>query len=170
MRILSDIPPASSDAKRARILLADDNADMRAYVARLLSVRHDVESTADGQAALEAALHRRPDLILTDIMMPRLDGFGLIKAIRAKESLRDLPVIVLSARAGEQASIEGLSAGADDYLVKPFSARELIARVEAALALARLRGETNEVIRETSERLKAALPRRERHLQVEFQR
>ncbi len=154
---LLDRPPASSDAKRARILLADDNADMRAYVARLLSVRHDVEATADGQAALEAALDRRPDLILTDIMMPGLDGFGLIKAIRAKESLRDLPVIILSARAGEQASIEGLSAGADDYLVKPFSARELIARVEAALALARLRGETNEVIRETSERLKAAL-------------
>ena len=90
-------------------------------------------------------------------MMPRLDGFGLIKSIRAKESLRDLPVIVLSARAGEEASIEGLSAGADDYLVKPFSARELIARVEAALALAQLRGETNKVIRETSERLKAAL-------------
>ena len=154
---LADIPPALGDARRARILLADDNADMRAYVARLLSVRHDVEAAADGQAALEVALERRPDLILTDIMMPRLDGFGLIKAIRAKESLRDLPVIVLSARAGEDASIEGLSAGADDYLVKPFSARELIARTEAALALARLRGETNEVIRETSERLKAAL-------------
>ncbi len=154
---LSDIPRASANARRARILLADDNADMRAYVARLLSVRHDVEAAADGHAALEAALEQRPDLILTDIMMPRLDGFGLIKEIRAKESLRDLPVIVLSARAGEEASIEGLSAGADDYLVKPFSARELIARVEAALALARLRGETNEVIRETSERLKAAL-------------
>ena len=154
---LSDMPPALTNARRARILLADDNADMRAYVARLLSVRHEVEAAADGHAALEAALERRPDLILTDIMMPRLDGFGLIKAIRAKESLRDLPVIVLSARAGEEASIEGLSAGADDYLVKPFSARELIARVEAALALARLRGETNEVTRETSERLKAAL-------------
>ncbi len=154
---LSDIPPALSDARRARILLADDNSDMRAYVARLLSVRHDVEAAADGQAALEAAMERRPDLILTDIMMPRLDGFGLIKAIREKENLRDLPVIVLSARAGEEASIEGLSAGADDYLVKPFSSRELIARIEAALALARLRGETNEVIRETSERLKAAL-------------
>jgi signal transduction histidine kinase/DNA-binding response OmpR family regulator len=154
---LADIAPASSDLKRAKVLLADDNADMRAYVKRLLAARHDVEAVADGQAALEAAQKRRPDLILTDIMMPRLDGFGLIKAIRDNEILRDLPVIVLSARAGEEASIEGLSVGADDYLIKPFSARELIARVDAALALARLRGETNEVIRETSERLQAAL-------------
>ena len=153
---LAGIPPGLSE-RRPKILLADDNADMRAYVASLLAARHDVEAVADGQSALEAALERRPDLILTDIMMPRLDGFGLIKAIRAEENLRDLPVIVLSARAGEEASIEGLSAGADDYLVKPFSARELIARVDAALMLARLRGETNEVIRETSERLQAAL-------------
>ncbi len=154
---LAEIPPGSSETRRAKILLADDNADMRAYVARLLSVRHDVEAVADGQAALEAALERRPDLILTDIMMPRLDGFGLIKAIRDDESLRDLPIIVLSARAGEEASIEGLAAGADDYLIKPFSARELLARVAAALTLAQLRGETNDVIRETSERLQAAL-------------
>ena len=154
---LDEITPGLSELRRPKILLADDNADMRAYVARLLSVRHDVEAVADGQAALDAALERRPDLILTDIMMPRLDGFGLIKAIRDNESLRDLPIIVLSARAGEEASIEGLAAGADDYLIKPFSARELMARVEAALTLARLRGETNEVIRETSERLQAAL-------------
>ena len=154
---LSDLPPALRESRRTKILLADDNADMRDYVSRLLSLRHDVEAVADGQTALEAALERRPDLILTDIMMPRLDGFGLIKEIRENESLRDLPVIVLSARAGEEASIEGLVAGADDYLIKPFSARELMARVEAALTLARLRGETNEVIRETSERLKAAL-------------
>ena len=140
---LAETPPGLSESRRAKILLADDNADMRAYVARLLSVRHDVEAVADGQTALEAALERRPDLILTDIMMPRLDGFGLIKAIRDNESLRDLPIIVLSARAGEEASIEGLAAGADDYLIKPFSARELMARVEAALTLARLRGETN---------------------------
>ena len=154
---LAEITPGLSQFRRAKILLADDNADMRAYVARLLSTRHDVEAVADGQAALEAAIERRPDLILTDIMMPRLDGFGLIKAIRDDESLRDLPIIVLSARAGEDASIEGLAAGADDYLIKPFSARELMARVGAALTLARIRGETNEVIRETSERLQAAL-------------
>ncbi len=142
---------------KARVLLADDNLDMRAYVFRLLAGRYEVEAVADGQAAFDAALKRRPDLILTDIMMPGLDGFGLIKAVRESEALRDLPVIVLSARAGEEASIEGFAAGADDYLIKPFSARELIARVDAALALARLRRETNEVIRETTTRLKAAL-------------
>ncbi len=154
---LAEMPPVLETSQKARILLADDNADMRAYVARLLATRHEVEAVADGEAALEAAHKRRPDLILTDIMMPRLDGFGLIKAVRENEALRDLPVIVLSARAGEEASIEGLAAGADDYLIKPFSARELMARVDAALTLARLRQETSEVIRETSERLKAAL-------------
>jgi PAS domain S-box-containing protein len=149
--------PASESHSKARVLLADDNADMRAYVSRLLSARHEVEAVADGQAALDAATRRRPDLVLTDIMMPGLDGFGLIEAIRESEALRDLPVIVLSARAGEEASIEGLAAGADDYLIKPFSARELIARVDAALKLAALRRETSEVIRETSGRLKAAI-------------
>jgi CheY-like chemotaxis protein len=154
---LIGMPPLLEPSRKANILLADDNADMRAYMTRLLSGRHGVQAVADGQEALEAALETRPDLILTDIMMPRLDGFGLIKAVRENVCLRDLPIIVLSARAGQEASIEGLSAGADDYLIKPFSARELIARVEAALTLARLRRETSEVIRETSERLKAAL-------------
>jgi PAS domain S-box-containing protein len=153
---LSELP-VSEGCARARVLLADDNADMRAYVSRLLSVRHEVEAVADGQSALDAAFKLRPDLVLTDIMMPGLDGFGLIKAIRKSEALRDVPIIVLSARAGEEASIEGLTAGADDYLIKPFSARELIARVDAALKLALLRRETSEIIRETTGRLKAAL-------------
>jgi PAS domain S-box-containing protein len=139
---------------RARILLADDNADMRDYVARLLSVRHDVEAVADGQAALDAIRAQRPELVLTDMMMPRLDGFGLLRAIRGDPALQDLPVIVLSARAGEEASIEGLTAGADDYIVKPFAARELIARVDAALAMARLRQETAEKLRQSEERFR----------------
>ncbi len=84
---------------------------------------------ADGEAALAPSAARPPDLVLTDVMMPRLDGFGLLAAIRADRSLRDLPVILLSARAGEEARVEGLEAGADDYLVKPFSARELLARI-----------------------------------------
>ncbi len=104
----AEITAAPGQTRRAKILLADDNADMRAYVARLLRGRHDVETAADGQAAFDAALERRPDLILTDIMMPRLDGFGLIKAIRADANLRDLPIIVLSARAGEEFEHRGL--------------------------------------------------------------
>src|SRR5215475_8871064 len=83
----------------------------------------------------------RPDLILSDVMMPRLDGFGLLKAVRADETLRDIPFILLTARAGEESRIEGLEAGSDDYLVKPFVARELLARVDASLALAGMRGE-----------------------------
>nr|WP_283811965.1 ATP-binding protein [Bradyrhizobium nanningense] len=130
--------------ERATVLVADDNADMLEYVRRLLAARYDVQAVADGQAALDAARARRPDLILTDVMMPRLDGFGLLQAIRRDGALRDVPVVLLSARAGEEAKVEGLEAGADDYLLKPFSARELIARVEANLQLARLRRETSE--------------------------
>ena len=126
---------------RARLLLADDNADMRAYVRELLAPLYELELVADGEQALAAALRVRPDLILSDVMMPRLDGFGLLKAVRENEGLRDIPFILLTARAGEEARIEGLEAGADDYLVKPFIARELLARVAGTLALARLRGE-----------------------------
>jgi C4-dicarboxylate-specific signal transduction histidine kinase len=136
--------PAVAGVERATVLVADDNADMLGYVRRLLSTRYEVEAVPDGQAALDAARTRRPDLILTDVMMPRLDGFGLLQAVRADGALRDVPVVLLSARAGEEAKVEGLEAGADDYLAKPFSARELIARVDANLQLARLRHETGE--------------------------
>jgi signal transduction histidine kinase len=122
----------------ARILLADDNADMREYVGRLLRERWRVETVSDGVAALEAARRERPDLVLTDVMMPRLDGFGLLRALRA-EGLGSVPVIMLSARAGEESRVDGLTAGADDYLVKPFSARELLARVSTHLQIGALR-------------------------------
>jgi signal transduction histidine kinase/CheY-like chemotaxis protein len=149
--VLTDLPATAdrSDGRaRARILLADDNADMRDYIARLLRDRHECETVPNGEEALAIIRQRRPDLVLTDIMMPRLDGFGLIRAIREDEKLKDLPVIILSARAGEEASIEGLGAGADDYLVKPFSARELIARVDGALALTKMRRTMGEALRE----------------------
>ena len=124
-----------------RVLLADDNTDMREYVTRVLSSTFEVEAVPDGQAALEAARARPPDLVLTDVMMPRLNGFGLLAALRKEERTRAIPVVMLSARAGEEASIEGLEAGADDYLVKPFNARELVARVRSNLELARMRRE-----------------------------
>ena len=125
----------------AHILVADDNADMRNYVRGLLGNQHDVRTVADGESALEAIRQRRPDLVLADVMMPRLDGFELLNAIRADETLREIPVIMLSARAGEESKIEGLAAGADDYLVKPFSGRELLARISANLGLLRIRRE-----------------------------
>ncbi|NTX41351.1 response regulator [Myxococcus sp. CA033] len=135
----AEVPSAQNVAKGARILLADDNADMREYLTSLLSRTWEVEAVADGLAALESARARPPDLVLTDVMMPGLDGFGLLRELRADERTRGVPVTVLSARAGEEARIEGLRAGADDYLVKPFSARELMARVETQLTKARLR-------------------------------
>lgn len=125
----------------AHILLVDDNADMRDYVKRLLSQQYQVKAVADGIAALEAIRQQRPDLVLTDVMMPRLDGFGLLRELRTDPITREIPIILLSARAGEESCVEGLAAGADDYLIKPFSARELLARVEASLKLARLRQE-----------------------------
>jgi PAS domain S-box-containing protein len=142
------IPPSSfllhPSWFRPRILLADDNADMRDYVRRLLSQRYEVEAVPDGQSALEAARRRPPDLVLSDVMMPRLDGFGLLRALRGEEHTRSIPIILLSARAGEEARVEGLEKGADDYLIKPFSARELVARVGAHLELARVRREASE--------------------------
>ena len=128
---------------RPRVVLADDNADMRGYVKRLLEDGgYQVEAVANGQAVL-AALQQAPppDLVLSDVMMPELDGFGLLAVLRADPALEGLLVILLSARAGEEARVEGLAAGADDYLVKPFSARELRARVDGAVKLARQRRE-----------------------------
>lgn len=121
----------------ARILFADDNADLRLYVQRLLGPpHHHVQVVADGEAALTLARRDPPDLVLADIMMPRLDGLGLLKALRADARTRRVPVILLSAHAGEERTVDGLAAGANDYLAKPFSARELLARVDAALATA----------------------------------
>lgn len=121
------------------IVLADDNGDMRDYLHRLLLDEYEVTVVTDGLSALESARQRRPDLVLADVMMPRLDGFGLLRELRADENLSTVPVILVSARAGEESRIEGLDAGADDYLVKPFSARELLARVGTHIAMSRMR-------------------------------
>jgi len=139
--------PVASDnvgGSKPTILLADDNADMRDYVQRLLSGRFRVITVGNGIDALEIARREKPDVILTDVMMPRLDGFGLLRELRGDRNLATLPVIMLSARAGEEARAEGLSAGADDYLIKPFTARELLARIGGTLAVARARREAAE--------------------------
>jgi signal transduction histidine kinase len=138
-----------------RVLLADDNADMREYVRRLLAGRCEVRTVADGKAALAAIREHRPDLVLADVMMPELDGLELLREIRADPVLRDIPVILLSARAGEENRVEGLGTGANDYLVKPFAARELIARVGANLELTRVRAEATAALCESEQRYRA---------------
>ena len=144
-------PPATTDApNKPTVLLVDDNRDMREYVGRLLQSRFVVASAVDGQSALDLIDNGvRPDLVLSDVMMPRLDGFGLLRAMRTRPFTETTPVIFLSARAGEEARIEGFDIGADDYLIKPFSARELITRVDTHI------------------RLKPAAPRRQRAHQGE---
>ncbi len=155
----------STAAASHSILLADDNADMRDYVRRLLeSQGYKVTAVGDGQAALDAARSKTPDLILSDVMMPRLDGFGLLRAVRGDAELAGTPVVLLSARAGEEAKVEGLGAGADDYLVKPFAARELLARVGVNIQMAELRRDAARAVMRseqktqmTQERLELAL-------------
>lgn len=129
----------SPSGPRDRLVIADDNSDLRSYLSALLSPTYDVVACADGEAALSEIRTHPPDLVLSDVMMPKLDGFGLLRALRAETRTSSIPVILLSARAGEEATIEGLDVGADDYLAKPFSARELLARIRTHLALARMR-------------------------------
>lgn len=148
----------------ARIVLADDNADMREYLARLLSEHYAVETVIDGAQALAAIRRDPPDLVLSDVMMPELDGFGLLRELHADPHIATVPVILLSARAGEEATVEGLKAGADDYLVKPFSAREVLTRVAARLEIARSRAEAE---RRTHEVLEALLETTRRIIMVE---
>ncbi len=124
----------------ARVLVADDNADMREYLARLLKkAGYAVEVVRDGEIALTAVRADPPDLVVSDVMMPALDGLALVDTLRADPRTAAVPVLLLSARAGQEASVEGLRAGADDYLVKPFAAAEFLARVQANVELARLR-------------------------------
>ena len=138
----------------ATILVADDNADLRDYMRRILSsAGYSVAVAVDGQEALEMAQTLAPDLVVSDVMMPRLDGFGLLRALRAKAELADTPVLLLSARAGEEATVDGLEAGAEDYLVKPFSAREMLARVASNLQLAQLRRTTEQSLRDEAHTL-----------------
>jgi signal transduction histidine kinase len=151
------LPPA--DVQGGRILLADDNADMRDYLRRLLSQYWTVEAVSDGASALRAVRQRLPDLVLTDVMMPGLDGFQLLRALRSGPRTSTIPVLLLSARAGEEARVEGFDAGADDYLVKPFAAQELVARVNAHLKMAAARRRFAAELETERRKLETALAR-----------
>lgn len=158
-----------SDEKRARLLVADDNGDMREYLVRLLSPHWEVEAVVDGEEALASALRQPPDLVLSDVMMPRLDGVSLLRALREDPRTATIPFVLLSARAGEEAIVAGLETGADDYLVKPFSARELISRVGNHLELAKMRraaAEATRILAETRAALLLDLEHKNRELEA----
>ncbi len=148
-RWLRDDPPpraAPADAPagagpRPYVLVVDDNPDLRNFMARLLGQDYEVATAVDGAAGFAAARARRPDAIVSDVMMPGTNGVELVRLLRADGALAAVPVILVSARAGEEATVGGLEAGADDYLVKPFSALELRARVRTHIAMARRRSE-----------------------------
>jgi len=159
-RLTPGVLPAVSAATgevRSRVLIADDNPDLRRYLTTLLAAQFDVEAVSDGNAALRVIRDRAPDLVISDVMMPGRDGYELLEALRSSPDTQDLPVILLSARAGEEAAIEGLTAGADDYLPKPFSGRELLARVRAHLDLSALRREAAAELRAEQQRLEQTI-------------
>jgi signal transduction histidine kinase/DNA-binding NarL/FixJ family response regulator len=140
---LDDVDSAKALAK-PRVLLVDDNADMREYVRRLLSQEYAVETVADGREALARIRVEAPDVLVSDVMVPHLDGISLTKLLRQDRSLLGLPIILLSARAGDEARLEGLDAGADDYIVKPFKSAHLVSRVGVVVERVRRRGALDE--------------------------
>lgn len=150
--------PHTTDRAGGRVLLVDDNPDMRTYITKLLSEHFEVVTAANGKAAFEYAKGSEVDLVLTDVMMPEMNGIDLLKALRELPRTATIPVLLLSARAGDEARIEGMEQGADDYLTKPFTARELLARVSTHLRMAKLRRESEQ--REIQLRAEAELERR----------
>lgn len=148
------IPPTSGD-HLPLVLAADDNPDMRRYLQRILSNRYRVVLAKDGAEAWDLARAHKPDMILTDAMMPKMSGDDLLKAVRGDEQLRSTPVIFLTARAGTEARVETLEAGADDYLAKPFDEHEVFARVGN---LIRARAQERELLALQQEQLKRFLP------------
>ncbi|WP_158073441.1 SpoIIE family protein phosphatase [Actinophytocola xanthii] len=139
----SPAPPVGPGAA-APVLVVEDNAELRGYLVRLLSPQWAVRSAADGEAALALAKAVKPALVLTDVGMPHMDGLALLNALREDPATQDVPIILLSAQAGAEATANALHAGADDYLVKPFSSVELLARVRSTIELARLRAHHSE--------------------------
>ncbi len=132
-------PATPIEEKRSRVLIVDDNADMRDYIRRLLEREYDVETAEHGEAALQKIYRQHPDLVISDIMMPVMDGVELLKTLKDNAGTFRIPVVLLSARAGEESKVEGYSIGADDYLIKPFSAKELLARVRSHIRIGQTR-------------------------------
>jgi len=148
---------SQAEEPHARIILAEDSADLRAYIERLLGPAYEVEAVGDGQEALAAVIRKRPDLVLSDVMMPKLNGMQLLQELRKNPATATIPVIMLSARAEDESLIEGLESGADDYVIKPFSAPQLLARVRSHIRLARLREEAKSAVTQSEARFRQLL-------------
>ncbi|MBL9003779.1 MAG: response regulator [Myxococcales bacterium] len=132
------LPSNMTDQGRAHIVLAEDNADMRAFLSELLAPYYNVTTVTDGKSALTAIQSQLPDVVLADVMMPHLSGIELCRELKSDQRTRTIPVILLTARSGIDETMEGFSSGAADYLVKPFSPRELLVRVSVQLKVRRL--------------------------------
>lgn len=130
-----------------KLLVVDDNKDMREYLVRLLAPHFTVFTANNGHEALEKVTALRPSLVISDVMMPVMDGKQFLQELRSREDIFQTPVILLSARAGEESKIDGLEAGADDYLVKPFSAAELLTKIRAQIKIGAARGKTEAHLR-----------------------
>lgn len=132
-------PQTAEAADLPTVLVVDDNADMRHYITGLLQPAYNVVTAGNGQEALDLMATRKISLVLTDVMMPVMDGLQLLKTLKENPQTALIPVVLLSARAGDEAKVEGLNVGADDYLIKPFSAKELLTRIRSQLSLSKKR-------------------------------
>jgi signal transduction histidine kinase len=130
--------PAPRSGRRARIVVAEDNEELRRFIVELLEVEHEVIATRDGEEALAQVREARPDLVVSDVMMPKRSGAELCSTIKLDPELRSIPVILLTARVGSEATLEGYAHGADDFVAKPFHPRVLLARCHAQLRLRHL--------------------------------
>jgi signal transduction histidine kinase len=124
------------------VLVVDDNADMREHLRSVLMPHFRIVTANNGQEALQKIQEQPPALILSDIMMPVLDGIGLLQEVKASKATAHIPVILLTARAGEESKIVGWETGADDYLTKPFSSKELISRISSQIKTQQIRAES----------------------------
>jgi signal transduction histidine kinase/serine phosphatase RsbU (regulator of sigma subunit) len=156
--ILSAMPPEVEDADdvRPRILLVDDHADVRSYLRDLLQDSYRLLEAGDGQEGIDRAKELLPDLIISDVMMPKKSGFELLDELKNHQPTRGIPIMLLTARGGVEGTVEGLKRGADDYLAKPFAPQELTARVFSLLRLTSIERELAKVYAMQKEELEEA--------------
>ena len=132
------MPAEEAGEEATVVLVVEDNPDMRAYIRAHLAGSYHIAEAENGVEGLEQARVLVPDLVLSDVMMPEMDGFGLLAALKADERTSHMPVVLLTAKADAESKLHGLETGADDYLAKPFNADELTARVRNLITQRRL--------------------------------